>query len=109
MRGTAEFQIIGRIGRIAEVGATLKVNVASDYPRRTDTGDWEDNTHWNTVTVFHEPTIARISEKMAPGDIVQIRGRVRNNSYEKDGTTHYTVELVSTDFNRLVAHQADPA
>ena len=33
MRGTAEFQIIGRIGRIATVGSTLKINIASDYPR----------------------------------------------------------------------------
>lgn len=109
MRGTAEFQIIGRIGRLNEVGATLKINIAADYPRKDKNGDWEDNTHWNTVTVFNERTIAWIRANTKPGDIVQARGRLRNGAYEKDGETVYTVDLITTEFHLLARHAAKAA
>jgi len=105
MRGTAEFQIIGRIGRIATVGSTLKINIASDYPRKKEDGSWDDNTHWNTVTVFAERTIEWIKAKTKPGDLVHARGRIRNGSYEKDGDTVYTTDLVTTEFLLLAKHQ----
>ena len=109
MRGTAEFQIIGRIGRIATVGSTLKINIASDYPRKKDDGSWDDNTHWNTVTVFNERTIEWINSNTKPGDLVHARGRIRNGSYEKDGDTVYTTDLVTTEFLLLAKHQPKDA
>ena len=105
MRGTAEFQIIGRIGRIARVGSTLKINIASDYPRKKDDGSWDANTHWNTVTVFAERTIGWIDANCTPGDLVHVRGRIRNGSYEKDGATVYTTDLITTEFLMLAKHQ----
>jgi len=105
MRGTAEFQIIGRIGRIATVGTTLKINIASDYPRKQDDGSWDDNTHWNTVTVFNDRTIEWIKTNTKPGDLVHARGRLRNGSYEKDGEKVYTVDLITTEFLLLAKHQ----
>jgi len=105
MRGTAEFQIIGRIGRIATVGTTLKINIASDYPRKDKNGEWDDNTHWNTVTVFNERTIEWINKNTKPGDLVHARGRLRNGSYEKDGEKIYTVDLLTEEFLLLAKHQ----
>ena len=70
MRSTAEFQIMGRIGRIAEVGTTFKNNIASDYPREDGNGYWNENTHWNTVTVFAERMITWIKENTKSGDLV---------------------------------------
>ena len=109
MRGTAEFQIIGRIGRIAPVGSTLKIDIASDYPRKKDDGSWDSNTHWNTVTVFAERTIGWIKENCTPGDLVHARGRIRNGSYEKGGQTVYTVDLAITEFLLLAKHQPKDA
>ena len=105
MRGTAEFQTIGRIGRIAEVGTTLKINIASDYPRKQEDGTWDDNTHWNTATVFNERTIKWIKDKCKLGDLVHARGRLRQGSYEKDGETIYTTDLITEDFLLLAKHQ----
>ena len=105
MRGTAEFQTIGRIARIAEVGTTLKINIASDYPRRNEDGTWDDNTHWNTVTIFAERTIAWIKKNTKPGDLVRVTGRLRQGSYEKEGQTVYTTDLITEDFNLLAKHQ----
>ena len=101
MRGTAEFTIIGRIGKIARIGTTLKLNIAADYPYRNEAGDWVDNPHWNTVTVFNDATIKWAEKTLHPGDLVQTRGRIRNGTYEKDGQTIYTTDLIATDLNRL--------
>ena len=105
MRGTAEFLTIGRIGRIAEVGVTLKINIASDYPRKNEDGTWDRNTHWNTVTVFNERTIKWIKANTAPGDLIHANGRIRQSSYEKDGETIYTTDLITEEFNLLVKHE----
>lgn len=101
MRGTAEFRIIGRVGKIVEVGGTRKINIASDYPRRQQDGTWESNTHWNTVTIFNEKVIAWIDDNLNQGDLVQAEGTMRQNSYDKGHQTIYTVDLVTSRLNRL--------
>ena len=106
MRGMAKFIITGRIGSIREAGTALKISIASDYPRKDERGEWDSNTHWNTATVFGEKTIAWIKEKTKPGDLVQVEGRLREGSYEKDGAKIYTVELISEDFSLLHSHEA---
>jgi len=35
------------------------------------------------------------------------RGRLRQNRYEKDGATVYTVDLVANDFSRLAKASED--
>ena len=105
MRGMAKFIITGRIGNIREAGSALKISIASDYPRKDERGEWESNTHWNTVTVFGEKTVAWIKEKTKPGDLVQTEGRMRQGSYEKGGETVYTVEIISDEFNLLHSHE----
>lgn len=40
MKTFAEYQIIGRVGRIIPAGPTLKVSVGADYGRRNDKGEW---------------------------------------------------------------------
>ncbi len=72
---------------------------------KQDDGSWDDNTHWNTVTVFNERTIEWIKANTKPGDLVHVRGRIRNGSYEKDGDTVYTTDLITTEFLLLAKHQ----
>jgi antirestriction protein ArdC len=64
-------------------------------------GEWQDNPHWNEVVIFHENTRGYVKKHIEQGDLVFARGRVRQGSYEKDGETRYTVDLISTDFSRL--------
>ena len=106
MRGTAEFMIVGRIGKITKLGATLKLNIASDYPYKDENGDWIDNTHWNTVTVFNAPTVTWATKNLTAGDLVQTRGRLKNGSYEKDGRTVYTTDFIATELTKLASAPA---
>ena len=114
MRSFAEFQILGRIGKIARVGGVLKVNIAANYPVRQDDGTWKDNTHWNTVTVFNDKLANWIEANVTKGDPAHIRGRVRQGSYMKNGAKVYTVDMAVTDYAHLAqrqptADQAEPA
>ena len=106
MRGTAEFMIVGRIGKLTKLGKTLKINIASDYPYKDDKGEWVDNTHWNTVTVFNAATLTWAEKNLVAGDLVQTKGRLKNGSYEKDGDTVYTTDLIATDLSKLAGAPA---
>ena len=79
MQNIAEFRIIGRIGKITEHDKVTKVNVAANYNRQ-ENGEWVTDTHWNEVTLFGK--LIERAAKAQKGDLVQITGRVRQNSYD---------------------------
>ena len=101
MRNIAEFQIIGRVGKVKEVGSTLRVSICANYPVKDKNGEWQDNPHWNEVVIFQESTQGYVTKHINAGDLVFARGRVRQGSYEKEGETRYTVDLICSDFSRL--------
>ena len=45
MRTFAEFQIMGRVGKIKTVGSTLRVSIAAEYGRKDDRGDFQANAY----------------------------------------------------------------
>lgn len=75
MRTFAEFQIIGRIGKIREVGSTLRVTIAADYGKKDRSGQYQSNPFWNEVTIFNENVAKWVRENSNPGDIVK-RGAI---------------------------------
>ena len=101
MRNIAEFQIIGRVGKVKEVGSTLWVSICANYPVKDKNGEWQDNPHWNEVVIFQEGAQGYVTKHVNAGDLVFARGRLRQGSYEKEGETRYTVDLICTDFSRL--------
>jgi single-strand DNA-binding protein len=98
MQNIAEFQIIGRIGKIDAKDNVTYMSVAANYRRKVDE-EWEDDTHWNNVTLFGK--VAKRLGKMTKGDLVHVRGRVRQNRFEKDGETQFTVDLIADEIARL--------
>jgi single-stranded DNA-binding protein len=42
-----------------------------------------------------------VNEHVSKGDLVHARGRLRQNSYERDGKRIYTVDLIALEFGRL--------
>ncbi|MGB5083346.1 MAG: single-stranded DNA-binding protein [Methylocystis silviterrae] len=102
MRNVAEFTLIGRLGAIKKVGSTLRLSIASNYSYKDAGGEWRDDAHWNEITIFSKATIKYVEQHLAKGDLVHARGRVRQNSYDRDdGQRVYTVDLICTDFSRL--------
>lgn len=105
MRNIAEFRIIGRVGRTEVLEKVAYINVAANYGRKVG-GQWEDDTHWNRVTVFGK-AMERV-EALGRGDLVHIVGRVRQTQYEREGQAVYSVDLIADGFATLSQH-GDPA
>lgn len=101
MRNWAEFDIQGNIANIDVSGRAVRVDIAANYGRKNkDSGEWENTPYFNRVTFFDQA--AERVKTYLPGDLVHVRGRVRQNSYEKDGVRHYTVDLIADRFGRIL-------
>jgi single-strand DNA-binding protein len=101
MRNVAEFALIGRIGEIKTVGSTLRVTIASNYPRKDAQGDWLNDTYWNEITIFSDGLKKYVTQYLGKGDLVHARGRIRQSSYERGTERVYTVNLVCNEFASL--------
>ena len=101
MRNIAEFTLIGRVGTIKQVGKTLRVSICANYPFKGDKGQWRDDAHWNEVTIFTKAIQSYVSEHVSKGDLVHVRGRLRQSSFERDGQRVYTVDLIAHELGRL--------
>lgn len=107
MFAEATFSITGNVGQVRQVGSTTKVSIASNYSRKDNRGTWVDDPHWNTVTIFHEPTQKYIRDYVRKGDLVRVTGVMREGKYEAEGETRYTHDLISLRFGRLSGKRED--
>ncbi len=105
MQNIAEFRIIGRIGKVEAKEKVTYLSVASNYNRK-DGDEWKTDAHWNNVTLFDKLAKRLTASK---GDLVHITGRVRQNSYEANGTTHYGVDLIAEGIAILARKDGTPA
>ena len=95
MQNIAEFHIIGRLGKIDHAKDVTHISVAANYNRR-DGDEWKSDPHWNRVTLF-----GKLRDRLANatiGDLVRITGRIGQSSYQADGRTNYSVDLIADGF-----------
>ena len=98
MKNLAEFEIIGRVGRIMAHDNATRISICANY-RYQDDGVWKDDPHWNEVVVFNRQLRKYVSEKLTKGALVHARGRIRRNHFEDAITneTRFTTDLVAVD------------
>lgn len=104
MKNIAEFRIIGRVGKVDLLEKVAFLEVAANYGRKVD-GQWEDDTHWNRLTLFGK-NIERAA-KLGKGDLIHAVGRVRQTRFESNGATRYGVDLI-TDQVAVLAKNGSP-
>lgn len=102
----AEFQIIGRIGRITSREKVSYVRVAANYNRR-DGDEWKTETLWNSVVCFSNLT-AKV-EAAAKGDLIYITGRMHETSQGEGNELVYRTELIADTFSVLAKASAEPS
>jgi single-stranded DNA-binding protein len=100
MKTFAQFEIIGRVGRLKQVGPTLRVSLAAEYGRKDDRGEFQSRPFWNEVTIFNETVAKWITEHVEVGDVVRAFGTVRQTQWEdEEGRTIYGVTLAAEEFD----------
>ncbi len=107
MSGVNKVILVGRLGKDPEVrhlenGATVaSFSLAtSEYYKDKTTGERKEVTEWHNVSLWRG--LAEVAEKyLRKGEMVYIEGKLRTRSWEKDGITRYTTEIVGDNMTML--------
>jgi len=107
MAGINKAIIIGRLGRDPEVRytpaglAVANISVAtSEEWRDKETGEKKERTEWHRVIVFGKRAEV-CGEYLSKGRQIYVEGRLQTRSWEQDGVTRYTTEIVANDIQFL--------
>ena len=107
MSGVNKVILVGRLGKEPEVrnlenGATVAnftMATSETYKDKT-TGERKEITEWHNVVLWRG--LADIAAKyLHKGDQVYIEGKLRTRSWEKEGVTRYTTEIVGDNMTLL--------
>lgn len=107
MSGVNKVILIGRLGKDPEVRnldngvsvANFTMATSESYKDRT-TGEKKEITEWHNIVLWRG--LAEISQKyLHKGDLVYIEGKLRTRSWEKEGVTRYTTEIVADNMTML--------
>jgi single-strand DNA-binding protein len=107
MSGVNKVILVGRLGKDPEVrnlenGATVAnfTMATSESYRDKTTGDRKEITEWHNVVLWRG--LADIAAKyLHKGDQVYIEGKLRTRSWEKEGVTRYTTEIIGDNMTLL--------
>jgi single-strand DNA-binding protein len=107
MSGVNKVILVGRLGKDPEVrnlenGATVAnftMATSESYKDKT-TGDKKEVTEWHNVVLWRG--LAEIAQRfLHKGDLVYVEGKLRTRSWEKEGVTRYTTEIVGDNMTML--------
>lgn len=107
MSGVNKAIIVGRLGKDPEIRhlengtAVTSFSVAtSEAFKDKNTGERKEITEWHNVVLWRG--LAEVAEKyLKKGDMVYIEGKLRTRSWEKEGITRYTTEIVGDNMTML--------
>jgi single-strand DNA-binding protein len=92
--------LIGNLGqdpdfRMLDSGIALcKLNVATSESYKDDQGEWKEETEWHRVVLWRN--LAETANKfLKKGSKVAIEGRLKTSSYEKEGITRYSTDIIA--------------
>jgi single-strand DNA-binding protein len=107
MSGVNKVILVGRLGKDPEVrnlenGATVAnftMATSETYKDKT-TGEKKEITDWHNIVLWRG--LAEIAQKYVhKGDLIYIEGKIRTRSWEKDGITRYTTEIIGDNMTML--------
>ena len=104
--------IIGNLGRDPEIRYTQDGKAIASFSIATTdrwrdkaTGENREKTEWHRVVAFDR--LGEIcGEYLSKGKQVYIEGRLQTRSWEKDGVTRYTTEIIATGMQMLGSKSA---
>jgi single-strand DNA-binding protein len=107
MAGVNKVILLGNLGRDPELRhlengtpvASFSIATSETYKDKTS-GERIEKTEWHNVVLWRG--LAEVAEKyLHKGDQVYIEGKLRTRSWEKEGVTRYTTEIVVDNMNML--------
>lgn len=105
--------LIGRLGNDPEVRYMPNGNPVANISLAT-TRRWKDkqtnerveSTDWHRV-IFFNRLAEIVGEYVKKGSQIYIEGRLQTRSWEKDGQTHFTTEIIASEMHMLDSKKDD--
>lgn len=107
MSGVNKVILLGRLGKDPEIrnmeNGTMVANftmATSEVYKDKKTGERREATEWHNISCWRG--IAEIAGKyLRKGEQVYIEGKLHTRSWEKDGITRYTTEIIADSLTLL--------
>jgi len=104
MSGINKVILVGNLGKDPEVKKLGDQSVCNftiaTSEKWTKDGEDKEKTEWHRVTVWGK--LAEICGKyLAKGKQVYVEGKLQTRSYDKEGTTVYTTEIIASNVQFL--------
>jgi single-strand DNA-binding protein len=107
MAGVNKVVLIGHLGRDPEVRYTADGQAVANFSIATsdewtdkDTGEKKQRTEWHRIVAWRR--LGEIcGEYLSKGRQVYVEGKIQTKSWEKDGITRYTTEIIASDVQFL--------
>lgn len=112
MAGVNKAILIGNLGRDPEVRYTPDGRAVANFTiatseewRDKNTGEKREKTEWHRIVAFGK--LGEIcGQWLSKGKQVYVEGKIQTRSWEKDGITRYTTEIVA-DQMRMLGQRMD--
>ena len=99
--------LVGNLGRDPEVRYTADGQAVANFSVATsekwkdkNTGEMVERTEWHNIVAWRR--LGEIcGEYLSKGRQVYIEGKLQTRSWEKDGVTRYTTEIVASEMKML--------
>ena len=99
--------LVGNLGKDPEISYTKEGRAVAKFSIATterwkdkETGDRRDKTEWHRIVVFGK--LAEIcGEYLSKGKQVYIEGKLQTSSWEKDGITRYSTDIIASEMKML--------
>ena len=103
MAGINKAILIGNLGRDPEVRYTADGRAVANFSIATserwkdkNSGEMQERTEWHRIVAWGK--LGEIcGEYLSKGRQVYVEGKLQTRSWEKDGITRYTTEIIASD------------
>lgn len=99
--------LLGRIGRDPEISYSGSGMAITRFSLATNRRKKEDGPDWHRCVSFGK-TAEVIEKYVRKGDQLGVVGEVQYGSYEKDGATVYTTDIIVNQIDFVSNKQTDP-
>jgi len=103
-RSINKVTLVGRLGKDPEIKVSqggmqvCKFSLATGESYTDKNGQKQESTEWHNICCFDK--LADIAEKyLKKGNLIYLEGKLKTNTYEKDGEKKYFTEII---MNQLV-------
>jgi len=107
MAGLNKVMLIGNAGKDAELRYTAngtaqaQFSLAVNSNRRSQSGEWEEQTEWFNIVLWREQA-ERVSQYITKGKQLYVEGRLQTRSWDDDqGQRHYRTEVIANTIQLL--------